>query len=268
MAFYRSFFYFDPLEQFDIINIFSFYLEFLPTNLNFTLFLNFFLFFFIFFYSILDFMTNNSKSVFVYLNNRYTLSFNVFFWITQKVFVLLIDMLEENVALKKNSFVLIVFFAFLFLLISNLVGMIPFSYTITSSLILTFFLSLSFFIAINIIGFFHNKSCFFKTFLPGGTPIFIAPLLILIEIVSYFSRVFSLSIRLFANMMSGHALLKILIGFSWNAFIAGAFWFILSFLPWLVVTVVIGLELAIAVLQSYVFTILICIYINDSVNPH
>lgn len=79
MAFYRSFFYFDPLEQFDIINIFSFYLEFLPTNLNFTLFLNFFLFFFIFFYSILDFMTNNSKSVFVYLNNRYTLSFNVFF---------------------------------------------------------------------------------------------------------------------------------------------------------------------------------------------
>ena len=123
-------------------------------------------------------------------------------------------MFEENVILKKKPFILIVFFLFLFLLISNLIGMIPFSYTVTSSLVLTFFLSFSFFLGINLLGFYHNKISFFKTFLPGGTPVFIAPLLILIEVVSYFSRVFSLAIRLFANMMSGHALLKILIGFS------------------------------------------------------
>lgn len=127
---------------------------------------------------------------------------------------MIFGILNENIALKKKSFIVLIFYLFLFLLFSNLVGMIPFSYTITSSLILTFFLSSGFFIGLNLIGFFHNKSSIFKTFLPGGSPILIAPLLILIEIISYFSRIFSLSIRLFANMMSGHALLKILIGFS------------------------------------------------------
>jgi len=123
-------------------------------------------------------------------------------------------MIYENIDIKKKSFIVIVFFLFTFLLVSNLVGMIPYSYTVTSSLILTFFISTSFFVGINLIGFYHNRSLIFKTFLPGGSPILIAPLLILIEAISYISRIFSLSIRLFANMMSGHALLKILIGFS------------------------------------------------------
>src|SRR4051794_3006334 len=117
-------------------------------------------------------------------------------------------MIEENINIKKKSVLMIFFFLFSILLISNIIGMIPFSYTITSSLIITFFLSLSFFIGINLIGFYHNKSIFFKIFLPAGTPIFIAPPLILIEIVSYISRVFSSAIRLFANMLSGHALVK------------------------------------------------------------
>ena len=105
--------------------------------------------------------------------------------------------------------------------------------------------------------------------MPGGSPILIAPLLILIEVISYFSRIFSLSIRLFANMMSGHALLKILIGFSWVALVSNSHFFnLVAFLPYFVVCAALILELAIAALQAYVFTVLICIYINDAINPH
>jgi ATP synthase subunit 6 len=97
---------------------------------------------------------------------------------------------------------------------ANMVGLIPYSFTATSSFVITFFLALSYFIGINIISVFKNKWTTPNLFLPSGVPLAIAPFLILIEMVSYFAKVFSLSIRLFANMMSGHALLKILIGFS------------------------------------------------------
>lgn len=203
----------DPLEQFDIINILPFLLAYLPSNLNIILFFNLFLILIIFVISSFDALLNNNKNFF-FLEDNYSYSYNIFFWIFSKIFDMVSAMIEENIVIKKKSFIVLIFFLFIFLLVCNLIGMIPFSYTVTSSLILTFFLSTSFFIGINLIGFYHNKSTIFKTFLPGGSPILIAPLLILIEAVSYLSRIFSLSIRLFANMMSGHALLKILIGFS------------------------------------------------------
>lgn len=121
--------------------------------------------------------------------------------------------LKDNVSLKKNSFLFIFYFLFLIILISNLVGMIPFSTTITSHFIFTLFYSLSFFIGINIIGILYQKEKYFGLFLPDGVPTPVIPLLILIEYISYFSRILSLSVRLFANMMSGHILMKILIGF-------------------------------------------------------
>jgi F-type H+-transporting ATPase subunit a len=104
--------------------------------------------------------------------------------------------------------------------------------------------------------------------LPSGAPFAIAPFLIFIEAVSYIARVLSLSIRLFANMMSGHALLKILIGFSWTLLTSGSLLIALSLFPWLIVTVVMFLELLIAFLQAYVFAILVTIYINDILTFH
>jgi ATP synthase subunit 6 len=101
----------------------------------------------------------------------------------------------------------------MFLCLSNLLGMLPYSMTVTSHLILTLFLSLAFFIGSNIIGVCYHKQSFFSLFLPEGVPLLIIPFLILIEYVSYVSRIFSLAIRLFANMLSGHILLKILISF-------------------------------------------------------
>jgi ATP synthase subunit 6 len=105
-------------------------------------------------------------------------------------------------------------------------------------------------------------------FLPSGVPLAISPILVPIENVSYIARVFSLSIRLFANMMSGHALLKILIGFSWTLLGSGIIGWTIALLPWLIVLAIIFLELLIAFLQSYVFVILIAIYINDVVSDH
>jgi len=122
--------------------------------------------------------------------------------------------LKDNLSIQnKNSFFFVFFYLFLIIFVSNLVGMLPYSFTITSHFIFTFFLALSFFIAINIIGIKYHKEKYFVLFLPDGVPVPIIPILILIEYISYFSRVLSLSIRLFANMTSGHILMKILIGF-------------------------------------------------------
>lgn len=110
-------------------------------------------------------------------------------------------------------FIFIFYFLFLLILVSNLLGMVPYSITVTSHFIFTFYYALSFFIGINLIGILYHKEKYFVLFLPDGVPITIIPFLILIEYISYFSRVLSLSIRLFANMMSGHILMKILIGF-------------------------------------------------------
>lgn len=117
------------------------------------------------------------------------------------------------IRIEKHSFVLIFYILGTYILVSNVFGMIPGVMTITSHLILTLFLSLSFFVGNNLIGLLRHKEQYFGLFLPEGVPLAIVPFLILIEVVSYFSRVFSLAIRLFANMMSGHILLKILISF-------------------------------------------------------
>ena len=115
---------------------------------------------------------------------------------------------------------------FLFIFLSNILGMIPYSMTITSHFILTLYFSLAFFIGNNLIGICYHKEKFFVLFLPEGVPVAIIPFLILIEYVSYISRIFSLAIRLFANMLSGHILLKILICFIWAIFVSNLIhWF-------------------------------------------
>jgi ATP synthase subunit 6 len=146
--------------------------------------------------------------------------------------------------------------------------MTPYSITITSHLIFTLYYSLAFFIGINIIGILYQRENFFVLFLPEGVPIWIIPLLIIIEYVSYFARIFSLAIRLFANMMAGHVLMKILIGFVWSMISIGSLGFIVSIFPLIIIFCVTGLETAIAFLQSYVFIVLLSIYLNDVINTH
>ena len=195
-------------------------------------------------------------------------NFNVWEFIMREIYDLVKSIVKSNTSLKRNQYFSILFYLFIFILVSNLVGLIPYSFTSTSSFVITFFLALSYFIGINIIGIFQQQWHIANLGLPGGVPLLIAPFLILIEIVSYIAKVFSLSIRLFANMMSGHALLKILIGFSWGLLTAGPLYIFIAVLPWIIVTVIMFLEALIAFLQSYVFTILVTIYINDVLVEH
>ena len=175
----------------------------------------------------------------------------------------------ENVNKSAQKHFPLIFYTFTFLLFCNMVGMVPYTFTITSSFTVTLYLSLGFFIGVNIIGWYNHRSDMLSLFLPGGAPIQITPFLIIIELISYFARIFSLSIRLFANMMSGHTLLKILVGFSYNMYASGSSILKVALVfPVLIVFLVTGLELSIAFLQAYVFTVLMCIYLNDVFSFH
>lgn len=174
--------------------------------------------------------------------------------------------LSGNVKQKFFPSILVIF---TFLLFCNLQGMIPYSFTVTSHFIITLGLSFSLFIGITIVGFQRNGLHFFSILLPAGVPLALAPFLVLLELISYCFRALSLGIRLFANMMAGHSLVKILSGFAWTMLcMNNILYFIGDLGPLLIVFALTGLELGVAILQAYVFTILICIYLNDAINLH
>jgi ATP synthase subunit 6 len=180
------------------------------------------------------------------------------------------DIIKDNLNISTHIYVPIIYFIFLFVLVCNFIGMVPFSFTVTSSLILTLFLSLGSFIGSNTIGFLIHGRKFFGLFVPSGVPIVIAPFLFIVEIISYLARIFSLAIRLFANMLSGHALLHILAhgvqvcALPLTPLILTPF----SLIPLAVVLAVAVLETAVAFLQAYVFTTLVIVYLNEAINLH
>lgn len=154
-----------------------------------------------------------------------------------------------------------VFTLFMFILIGNLLGMLPYSFTFTSHIIVTFVMAAIVFVAVTILGFAKHGMHFFSFFVPPGAPVWMWPLLIPIEVISYLSRPVSLSVRLFANMLAGHTLIKVIAGFITVLGVAGI-------LPLALVVALTGLEILIAFLQAYVFAILTCLYINDALHMH
>jgi len=171
------------------------------------------------------------------------------------------DTIVSSAGPEARKFFPIVFTTFLFILIGNVAGLLPYSFTITSHIIVTFALALVAFIAITLVGIANQGVGFLRMFVPSGVPIPMLIILIPIEIISYFIRPISLSVRLFANMMAGHVLLKVLAGF---VILLGAF----GVVPLLAITAMTALELLVAVLQAYVFTTLVCVYLNDALNSH
>lgn len=189
-----------------------------------------------------------------------------FFFFFSLFYSFIVGLVRENISRKGFYFFSYLFLLMSFLLTANLFSMVPYSFAITSHLIITLFLSfLTFFTAIAL-GFQHHGMSFFGLFLPNGAPFALAPFLILIEIISFFARLFSLAIRLFANIMSGHTLLKILAGFAWILFVQASS--LVALVPFVVVFVITGLEIVIAFLQAYVFTVLTSIYFNEAVILH
>ena len=171
-------------------------------------------------------------------------------------------MISDTAGSKAKPYFAFIFSLFMFVLFCNMFGMIPYTFTVTSHIIVTFVLASFIFIGVTIIGFIKHGFGYLKLFVPSGVPIVLLPLIVVIEIISYLSRPISLSVRLFANMMAGHTMMKVFGGFVISLGIVGG-WLPLSFSVALT-----GLEILVAFLQAYVFAILTCIYLNDALNLH
>ena len=182
--------------------------------------------------------------------------------LTELSYTFVSKMISDTAGSKAKPYFGLIFSLFMFVLFCNMLGMIPYSFTVTSHIIVTFVLAAFIFIGVTIIGFLKHGLGYLKLFVPSGVPSLLLPLIIVIEVISYLSRPVSLSVRLFANMMAGHTMLKVFGGFVISLGLLGG-WLPLGFSVALT-----GLEILVAFLQAYVFAILTCIYLNDALNLH
>ena len=159
----------------------------------------------------------------------------------------------------------IVFTIFVFILMGNMLGMIPGSFTFTSHIIVTFAMAIAVWVGVTVIGFWYHGARFLTFFVPHGAPKAMLPLLIPIEIMSYCVRPISLSVRLFCNMMAGHTMMKVFAAFIVSL---GGYYLIPGIAPLAITVVLTGFEFAVAFLQAYIFTVLTCIYLNDAIHMH
>ena len=171
------------------------------------------------------------------------------------------NMLRENVGAEGMKYFPFIFTVFMFVLFCNMLGMIPGSFTVTSHIIVTFAMAFFIFLGVTAIGFYLHGLGFLKLFVPTGIPWVLVPLLVVIEVISYLTRPISLSVRLFANMLAGHTMLKVFAGFVVSLGIFGV-------VPLVFMVALTGLEFLVAFLQAYVFAILTCIYLNDAIHLH
>jgi F-type H+-transporting ATPase subunit a len=176
--------------------------------------------------------------------------------------------LRSTAGTEGMKFFPLIFSLFMFICVSNLVGAIPYTFTLSSHIIVTAMLALLVFFTVLIYGFYKNGLKFFKIFVPSGIPIFILPLVVFIEVFSFFLRPVSHSVRLFANMLAGHIALKVFAGFvALLGFSLGTIGWIGGVLPLALTVAIYALEILVAFLQAYVFAILTCIYLNDALHP-
>lgn len=185
--------------------------------------------------------------------------------VTEMIYEMVAGLVRTNIGPEGRIFFPLVFTVFVVVLMGNLLGLIPYSFTYTSHIIVTAMLAFSLFALVIVVGLFRHGLHFLSLFAPAGVPWFVYPLLVPVEIVSYFARPITHGLRLFANMMAGHIMLKVFAGFSVSMASIGALGFAAGILPMLVNAGLIAFELLIALLQAYVFAILACIYLKDTV---
>ena len=176
------------------------------------------------------------------------------------------NMVQGSIGGEGRRFLPFIFTLFLFILFGNLLGMIPYSFTFTSHIIVTFSMALVVFLGVTVLGMITHGLHFFSFFVPKGAPTLLIPFMVVIEVISYLSRPVSLSIRLFANMMAGHTMMKVFAGFviglgSVTYGVGGA-------APLAMTVILTGFEILVAFLQAYVFAVLTCLYINDALHLH
>jgi len=245
-----------PLEQFEVISLLGLNAPIIGhLNVSFT---NISLYSLLIMFIIigLHYLANNDTKL---LPSKWSISL-------ESLFASINSMVREQIG--KEIYLPFIYSLFFFILIANLTGNVPYSFTITSSIIVSIGLSFTIFIAVTILGLSIHRLHFFSYFIPSGTPLALVPLLVLIELISYIARAGSLGIRLFANIASGHTLLKILSTFLYQMFSGSLIVAVLTLIPFSVFVTLIGLEIAVSFIQSYVFTILVCTYIKDAIELH
>lgn len=188
--------------------------------------------------------------------------------VTEMMYEFVAGMVHEALGHEGRKYFAFVFSIFMIVLMGNMLGMIPYSFTFTSHIIVTGTLALIVFLTATLIGFMRHGLHFFSLFLPAGLPIVLAPLIIMIEVVSYLSRPISLSVRLFANMVAGHTMMKVFAGFSVMMAASSGIGLVGSVLPLMINTALFGLEILIAFIQAYVFAVLTCMYLKDAIELH
>lgn len=178
------------------------------------------------------------------------------------------NMIRENIGTAGRQYFPLIFTLFIVILMGNVLGLIPYSFTYTSHIIVTAALAMLIFFAVLIFGIIKNGLSFFKLFAPTGLPVWLLPIIIPIELISFLVRPITLSVRLFANMMAGHLMLKVFAGFC--VIFAGMGWsgFLMSTVPVLFNSLLLAFELLVALLHAYVFAVLSCIYLKDTVDLH
>jgi len=177
------------------------------------------------------------------------------------------DMVKKNAGEEAMKFFPFVFSVFMFILVLNLVGLLPYSFSVTSHIIITVALALLVFFTVIVYGFWKNGLRFLKIFVPTGVPMYILPVIVAIEVLSFLSRPVSHSVRLFANMLAGHITLKVFGGFVTMLGAAGLLGWLGAALPLIMVVLLTALEFLVAFLRAYVFAILTCIYLHDAIHP-
>jgi ATP synthase subunit 6 len=250
---------YSPLDQFKIAPLFSLVITGIDISVTNYLLVSLLTLFVI---RTLIFLTkeNKSNSFFVIPNGWQNL--------IEKLYRLVIQLLSDIITTGSEKYVPFMAVIFIFILSNNLIGLVPYSFTITSHITLTFMMSFSIFIAMNIIGFQKHGVELFSLFLPANTTFFLALLLVPIELISFIAKPISLGVRLFINLMAGHSLLKVIVGFSWNILLIENIKAIVFIVPLLILVLLMGLELGVALIQAYVFITLTSIYLNDSEALH
>ena len=187
--------------------------------------------------------------------------------VSEMLYEFVANMVSDSAGKAGMKFFPFVFSLFMFVLVANMFGMVPFFFTVTSHIIVTFALALLVFLVVVIYGFWKNGLGFLRLFVPSGVPIYILPLVAIIEVISFLSRPISLSVRLFANILAGHITLKVFAGFVVSMGGLGFLGWLGALLPLTLTVGITALEFLVAALQAYVFALLTSMYINDAIHP-
>jgi F-type H+-transporting ATPase subunit a len=178
------------------------------------------------------------------------------------------SMVREQIGYHNEVYLPFIYSLFFFILVGNLISNVPYSFAVTASGVVSIGLSLTIFIGVTILAFYVHGLKFFSFFVPAGTPLGLVPLLVLIELLSYSARALSLGVRLFANIVAGHTLLKILSTYLYQLFTGSLIVAVITLIPFAIFLALVGLEIAVSLIQAFVFTLLVCSYLKDAIELH